>query len=389
MNTCKILINRGLTGLLMFSLLVPAFGSLADDSDNLQNQLSDVQSQMNQQLQKKNNADTAIGNIFEKLRIIQTNLDTARNEYKNISDQLLQTENKISETQVNLDKTQENLKKRQKILGNRIRDIYMHGQLDYLDVVIGAKDFNDFANRVELLERIVNSDMELIHSIAADRDTINQQKTELETERQEQVKLQADAAKKKEEIEKHKAEQQAVLDKTQNDKAAAEQAYNELEASSQHISDMLKARANAAAAANTDSDTSAPAPSGSGIFIWPVNGPITSPFGYRIHPVLGRRIFHSGIDIGVDYGTPVHAAAAGVVVEADWMGGYGNAVLIDHGNGLSTIYGHNTSLTVSAGQTVSQGQLIAYSGATGMATGPHVHFEVRLNGTPVNPMNYL
>ena len=152
---------------------------------------------------------------------------------------------------------------------------------------------------------------------------------------------------------------------------------------------MLKARANAAAAANTDSDTRAPAPSGSGIFIWPVNGPITSPFGYRIHPVLGRRIFHSGIDIGVDYGTPVHAAAAGVVVEADWMGGYGNAVLIDHGNGLSTIYGHNTSLTVSAGQTVSQGQIIAYSGATGMATGPHVHFEVRLNGTPVNPMNYL
>ena len=110
----------------MFSLLVPAFGSLADDSDNLQNQLSDVQSQMNQQLQKKNNADTAIGNIFEKLRIIQTNLDTARNEYKNISDQLLQTENQISETQVNLDKTQENLKKRQKILGTRIRDIYMY-----------------------------------------------------------------------------------------------------------------------------------------------------------------------------------------------------------------------------------------------------------------------
>jgi len=198
-------------------------------------------------------------------------------------------------------------------------------------------------------------------------------------------------------LEKRKAEQQAILNKAQNDKATAEQAYNELEASSQQIGDMLRARAAARAAAASGSDSSGGSSdssyyqpvSGSGRFIWPVNGVITSPFGYRNHPIFGRQILHSGIDIGVDSGTPVHAADSGVVVEAGWLGGYGYAVVIDHGNGLSTLYGHNSSLNVSAGQSVSQGQVIAYSGSTGNSTGPHVHFEVRANGDPVDPTGYL
>lgn len=128
---------------------------------------------------------------------------------------------------------------------------------------------------------------------------------------------------------------------------------------------------------------------GSGTFIWPCNGPITSPFGYRTHPIFGTTIYHSGIDIGVDYNTPIHAADGGTVILAGWCGGYGNAVIIDHGNGLQTLYGHNTSVAVSEGQTVSQGQVIAYSGSTGYSTGPHCHFEVRRNGEAVDPMGYL
>ena len=141
---------------------------------------------------------------------------------------------------------------------------------------------------------------------------------------------------------------------------------------------------------SVDSSSDAYQPvSGTGALMWPVNGVITSPFGYRNHPIFGRQILHSGIDIGVDYGTPVHAADSGVVVEADWISGYGYAVVIDHGNGLSTLYGHNESLAVSAGQSVSKGQVIAYAGSTGNSTGPHVHFEVRSNGEPVDPMGYL
>ena len=387
--------KKCIIALLVSSFMIPAFSTMAED-DDLQNQLTDVQTQMDAQTQKKNEAEAVIGSVFEKLRVIQQNLDTAMAEYKAVSEQLTQTENQIQKTQSDLDKAQANLSKRQGVLGNRIRDIYMHGQLNYLDVVMGAKDFNDFANRVDLLKRIINSDMDLIDSIMDERDQINKQKEILVVERQKQVQLKSESAKKKEEVEKHKAEQQAIMDKAQNDKATAEAAYAELQASSQQIANMLRARA-AARSGGSSSGSGASGGvvddyqpvKGSGVFIWPVNGVITSPFGYRNHPIFGRTILHSGIDIGVDEGTPVHAADGGVVVEADWIGGYGNAVIIDHGNGLSTLYGHNSSLAVSAGQTVSQGQVIAYAGSTGNSTGPHVHFEVRANGDPVDPNGYL
>jgi murein DD-endopeptidase MepM/ murein hydrolase activator NlpD len=123
-------------------------------------------------------------------------------------------------------------------------------------------------------------------------------------------------------------------------------------------------------------------PSAAG-FIWPVNGPVTSPFGWR----WGR--MHEGIDIGVGYGTPIHAAASGRVVYAGWMSGYGNLVAIDHGRGISTAYGHQSRLAVSVGQVVSQGQTIGYVGCTGHCFGPHLHFEVRINGSVTNPLNYL
>ncbi len=129
---------------------------------------------------------------------------------------------------------------------------------------------------------------------------------------------------------------------------------------------------------------------GTGQLSWPVSGGvITSPQGWRTHPIFGTSIYHAGMDIGVDEGTPVHAADDGVVVDADWLGGYGNCVIIDHGNGMQTVYAHNSALVVSAGQSVSKGELIAYAGSTGYSTGPHCHFEVRINGEPVDPMGYL
>lgn len=408
------------------ALLNPCFAAFADDED-LQNQLSDVQGQMAEQAQKKSNAETVIGNVSEKLRVIQENLNAATKEYQSFSSQLADTEKQIADMQVKLKEEQAKLEKREKVFQVRIRDIYMHGQLSYLDVVLGAKDFNDFANRVDLLRRVIAADMDLINSIRQQRDEIQQVQQELETQRQKQAELKENAAKKKVEIEQHKKEQQAVLYQAENDKATAEEAYRELEASSQAIGDMLRqraaARAAAAAAAESaaqqQADTSSSESyddsgstsdssddsssdsgggsadysyqpvSGSGAFIWPVNGVITSPYGYRTHPIFGSTIYHSGMDIGVDYGTPVHAADSGVVVEAGWISGYGYAVIIDHGNGLSTLYGHNESLNVSEGQSVSQGQVIAYAGSTGNSTGPHVHFEVRSNGDPVDPSAYL
>ena len=140
--------------------------------------------------------------------------------------------------------------------------------------------------------------------------------------------------------------------------------------------------ANIAARIRSAGSHSSATPSVAGL-IWPIQGVLTSPFGMR----WGR--MHEGIDIGAATGTPIYAAAGGTVIYAGWESGYGNLTVIDHGNGLATAYGHQSKIAVSNGQTVSRGQLIGYVGSTGHSTGPHLHFEVRANGTPVNPLSYL
>ena len=381
------------------ALLTPNFAVLAEDED-LQNQLSDVQNRMAQESEKKAQAEAVIGSVNDKLYAIQQQLEAAQRDYQAVANELKATEEKIAATQAELEKTRARLKVREGVFTKRVRDIYMHGQLSYLDVVLGAKDFSDFSNRLELLRRIIDADITLISDIRKERAAIETAKQELETQRARQAQLRDQAAAKRDEIESRRREQQAILYQAQNDKAVAEQAYNEYQQSSQAIAEMLRQRAAdraaqaAAAAAQASSgggggsDYYQPV-SGSGAMIWPVNGVVTSPYGYRTHPIFGTTIYHSGIDIGVDYGTPVHAADGGVVVEAGWISGYGYAVIIDHGNGLSTLYGHNQELAVSEGQSVSQGQVIAYAGSTGNSTGPHVHFEVRANGDPVDPSAYL
>ena len=382
------------------ALLTPNFAVLAEDED-LQNQLSDVQNRMAQESEKKAQAEAVIGSVNDKLYAIQQQLEAAQRDYQAVANELKATEEKIAATQAELEKTRARLKVREGVFTKRVRDIYMHGQLSYLDVVLGAKDFSDFSNRLELLRRIIDADITLISDIRKERAAIETAKQELETQRARQAQLRDQAAAKRDEIESRRKEQQAILYQAQNDKAVAEQAYNEYQQSSQAIAEMLRQRAAdraaqaAAAAAQASSggggggsDYYQPV-SGSGAMIWPVNGVVTSPYGYRTHTIFGTTIYHSGIDIGVDYGTPVHAADGGVVVEAGWISGYGYAVIIDHGNGLSTLYGHNQELAVSEGQSVSQGQVIAYAGSTGNSTGPHVHFEVRANGDPVDPSAYL
>ena len=381
------------------ALLTPNFAVLAEDED-LQNQLSDVQNRMAQESEKKAQAEAVIGSVNDRLYTIQQQLEAAQRDYQAVANELKATEEKIAATQAELEKTRARLQVREGVFTKRVRAIYMHGQLSYLDVVLGAKDFSDFSNRLELLRRIIDADITLISDIRKERAAIETAKQELETQRARQAQLRDQAAAKRDEIESRRKEQQAILYQAQNDKAMAEQAYNEYQQSSQAIAEMLRQRAAdraaqaAAAAAQASSgggggsDYYQPV-SGSGALIWPVNGVVTSPYGYRTHPIFGTTIYHSGIDIGVDYGTPVHAADGGVVVEAGWISGYGYAVIIDHGNGLSTLYGHNQELAVSEGQSVSQGQVIAYAGSTGNSTGPHVHFEVRANGDPVDPSAYL
>ncbi len=383
-------LRKGIAAVVTASMLLSGYAALADDLDD---QLQDAQDQAEAAKEKAAQADTTINSVLDKLRQIQSELDAANAELAKIQKQLNEVNANIQKTEAELRVAEAHLQQRQVILNQRVRNIYMHGQLNYIDVIIGSKNFSDFANRLELLKRIIHSDYDLINEIKAQKQLIQTKEQELEKQKQQIVALQSQAQKVQQVVAARKAEQQAVLAQARANKSLAVQEQQEMESASNDIRAKIQAREAAAAAASADSGSGSYSGGssvvGTGVFMWPCNGPITSPFGYRVHPIFGTTIFHSGIDIGVDYGTPIVAADAGTVIDAGWMGGYGNAVIIDHGNGLQTVYGHNSSVVVSPGQTVARGQLIAYAGATGYATGPHCHFEVRKNGVPVDPMGYL
>ena len=367
----------------------------AQDED-LTNQLSNIQQQMTNESNKKSEAEKTIGTVYEQLHAIQIELDTATAELKQVQADRIRLDQDITKTEAELKAAQERLQSREKVFYKRVRDIYINGRLSYLDVVVGSKDFSDFANRMEMLKRILQADMELINTIKTEREEIASKKAKLEADRAKVLELEKVAQEKQTIINQKKAERQAVLERAMNDRDTADRAYNELMASSASITAMLQQRAAeraAAAAAASQGGGGGGATTtwvqGTGQLAAPVNAPITSDFGWRIHPIYGTSRLHAGTDFGVDEGTPVHAADGGVVVEAGWISGYGYTVIIDHGNGMSTLYAHNSDVAVSPGQTVSKGQVVSYSGNTGGSTGPHLHFEVRINGEPTDPMGYL
>lgn len=348
-------------------------------AEELEEQHQQLQQQMRTQQKIADQAQQKVDSVSEQLHAVQVDLDVAEGDYKNIQSQLKATEQQIEVNTEILAKAEKDLAARSQILNKRVRDIYQNGQISYLDVLLGANDFNDFSTRMEILKRVINKDIELINKVRAERQLVLDKRAQLEQDRESIVTLKKAAEEKKQLIAARKKDREKVLNDAVSERDTAEQAYQELLDTSRRIEQMIRRR---------NSGNQAPV-SSSGGMMWPLHGEITSPYGWRTHPIFGTARYHSGIDIGADYGDPVAAANSGVVIYADWMGGYGNAVIIDHGGSISTLYGHNSQLLVSEGQQVYKGQTIAYAGSTGYSTGPHVHFEVRENGSPVDPMGYL
>ena len=359
--------------------LSPASYALADETEELESQLQDLQKKAEEQQAKTDKLDARIGTISEQLRELSEDVKEAETEYNAIESELQATEMRIEQNQELLEETERELADKQSQLRGRIRNVYMHGQISYIDVLFGAKDFSDFLTRMDLFKRVIASDYELVQTVQAAKRTVEATRAALERQRAEEARLARDAEEKHQDLLEKQADKNALLAKVENDREVSQQAYEELLAASQEVERLIQA-----------SRYRYQFPGGgSGAMIWPLIGEITSEYGWRIHPIYGTSRYHSGMDIGGDYGDPILAAAAGIVTYSGWISGYGYAVIIDHGGGISTLYGHNEALAVSEGQTVAQGQVIAYCGSTGNSTGPHCHFEVREGGEPVDPMGYL
>lgn len=345
-------------------------------AQSLSDKQADIDEQAQMHRQKIDEAEEKLGEVSEKMRLLQEQLGEADAAYSSIAAKVEETNEQISSLEAQLGKNEDSLKQNRAQLQKRVRSIYMHGQLSYLQILFGAQNMSDFLQRIEVVRRVLRSDYNLITAVKSELAQINQAKQDLETKREELQPLLADAAAKKDDLDSKKAALSEMQDKLLYDKATSEQAYKELTQASAQIAQMIQNRGASAAA-------------GTGSMIWPLAGTVTSEFGWRTHPIYGTARYHSGLDIGGDYGQSICAADSGTVSYAGWISGYGNTVIIDHGGGISTLYGHNQSLAVSVGQSVSQGETIAYCGSTGNSTGPHCHFEVRINGEPVSPYNYL
>lgn len=374
--------GRGKALNLALSLLISLSVTGTALADDLEDQLADLQRQAEEQQAKTNEASAKVENVSERLRQIQEELRVATAEYKEVKGQLDSVEDKISDNTELLEKTEADLKVKNKKLQQRVRDIYINGQVSYVDVLFGAKDFADLMTRMDVLKRIIKHDYDLIMKVKEEKATVENTRAQLEKDKAEAEVLVTDAQAKKAKVEDKESEQQVLLDQAIYDRDTSERMYEEIMAASQEVANMIR-RSQMSSAGYSG------APAGAGGMIWPISGPITSEFGWRTHPIFGTARFHSGLDIGGDYGMPIYAAASGTVIYAGWISGYGNAVIIDHGGGVTTLYGHNDSLNVSEGENVAQGQVIAMCGSTGNSTGPHCHFEVRENGEPVSPYGYL
>ncbi len=272
-------------------------------------------------------------------------------------------------------------------LDERLVDIYESDAPSTFEVFLGARDLDDAIDQVQFLSEIGVQDRRVAGEVATARVQVraaHARTTTLRTRVHSETAVIAARTAQTREIHDQlvgarndlsSSRQQKLVDLSQltaSERAEASE-IDALRASSQSLASSIRA---------AQGNASSTAPSSSGL-IWPVSGPITSPFGWR----WGR--MHEGIDIGVGYGTPIHAAAAGTVIYCGWESGYGNLVVLDHGGNLATAYGHQERIAVSCGEQVAQGQVIGYVGCTGHCFGPHLHFEVRIGGNPVDPLGYL
>lgn len=296
-----------------------------------------------------------------------------------------QAQERLREVKMRIKRTSIRLLRAQGALERRLLAIYMEGEVSYMAVLLQSDDFTDFLNQADYLQRIIATDAELISSVKEHRSALDEQRAGARTVVIELARLRLKKQDKVESLARLKAAQDDLYARLEAHQLQLHSRIDEME----HITVKKEKELRALIRRRTVSFPRGTVPRSAGGLIYPVNGPITSSFGYRIHPILGTSRFHSGIDFGVGSGVPIQAADNGLVVEAGWMGGYGNTVILDHGGGWTTLYAHASRLNVSNGQTVRRGQTVSFVGSTGMSTGPHLHFELRYMGNPVDPMSRL
>lgn len=318
--------------------------------------------------------------LSEQLKATKERINRARirlfalnREYARVSRQLHQTRQRVWQLRAKLSR-------HRSILAERLRQLYKYPPSDYVAFVLDARDIEDASIRTYAFQRIIHQDEKVIEETLKAKTELEEKEAQLRLQQIRLASLKEAISEQAKELREAEAEQERLLRRVQTERETYERWLQEWEEESREIAALLRRLQSA------QRNRPRPIPAWTGPFNRPVDGPIVSGFGYRFHPIFRRVKFHYGIDISAPSGTPIRAAADGVVVFAGWRRAYGNTVILDHGNGLATLYAHCSRLLVSEGEVVKQGQVIALVGSTGLSTGTHLHFEVRRYGEPINPL---
>ncbi|MCD7904769.1 MAG: peptidoglycan DD-metalloendopeptidase family protein [Clostridiales bacterium] len=379
--------------------------SLADDISAYKEELEQNEEKMDEVQSQLDDTAAQKSTAKDEVEKLDNELNQVNSEYEELVQNLDDTNANLAAAQAELDAATAQREAQYETLKSRIRVMYEEGNVGYLEILLNADSFSDYLNRMEYVSRIVDYDNNLLADFQALETLINTKVTEIEDYKNELEVLTAQTAAKKSELDSKVQEKLELISKLSSDEATYNQQLADLEEDNEYIKSLIQKaeaeaeaarQAAAAAAANSASYSYSSSNKiysyGGGRFLWPVPayvGIINDVYGYRSSPISGSGEFHSGLDMRAPYGTDIVAADDGTVIYSGVRNGYGNCVIIDHGGGFSTLYGHNSTLCVSVGQTVVRGQVIAKAGSTGYSTGAHLHFEVRINGQYVDPNPYL
>lgn len=388
--------KTGLVLFLVFLVLAAGiFPAFANQIDEKKGELGAVKEDLKSVKDELKDTKAKESTIQRDIRLLENDIHKVQAEIRSLGQKVSTTENEIAETEAELADAEERIDEMDKLLAVRLRAIYENGQVSYLDVLFASASFTEFLTRYNDLQLIIAEDKELLTRFQSEREQILAMKEQLEGRRQDLLALRRDNLAKSQELEGKTKERARLLVAVRSEIDAQEDAIKKLEAEAKKIENMIKQLQ----AAQTGYV-------GTGKYNWPVAdyGPswITSGYGYRIHPITRRPgTFHGGVDIGIPHsrwaGSRSFSGNPAAVVAADTgtahvyrMGsGYGNLIIIDHGGGIATVYAHLHKFLVTDKQKVVRGQAIAHVGSTGASTGPHLHFEVRINGERKNPLNYI
>ena len=347
--------------------------------DDWQNQLNNKNKQKDQIQEELNQSKKDLEAAEKELNALDQKIYQAGVELNQLTGELNETKAEIVKGLEELEQLKKDIEKQNDDLNARLRSMYKNGDVGMLSVVFGSSSMSDVLTNMDMVQRIYNADAELLKSIQEQYDLVDAQNRKLEALKVQLEEQQAVIAEKKSALEADEAEARARRNALQADADSLQKQYDAVKKEADSISETIKVLQSQ----NTQYI--------GGAMCWPSQAStrITSPFGWRYLSLLGGRNYHTGVDIGAAGGTNILAANSGKVIKAGWNNSYGYMVMVDHGGGIVTLYAHSSKLLVKTGDVVTRGQAIALIGSTGMSTGNHLHFEVRVNGKYQNPLNYI